>query len=337
MRKLIGTIGQATVAELCLGGALMGLAGLGGWFSGWLDVIAAFAPFWLAISALGAALAWPALGREMRRPALVAALVGIVANLVLIAPEYLRPISQPPAAGLGPPLTVLTFNAWDDNRAYDATVDAILRSGADIVLLQEFFGLSAAAKLRLFTAYPYHAGCPAGCDLVMLSKRPWLVGGPTNANIAPYDVALVGVTSAPDGRPVDVMTLHYMWPFPPGAPAGQRAIVAGVVAKLPKADLIVGGDHNLAPWTAALKRQDAAFAPMTRRERALFTWPALLARLGRRPSPFAVLPIDHLYAGPAWRTVSVRRLPRAGSDHFGVLVTLARAAPTAAPPPTPAR
>ncbi|HEY1425510.1 MAG TPA: endonuclease/exonuclease/phosphatase family protein [Caulobacteraceae bacterium] len=331
MRKLLSTIGQASVAELCLGGALMGLAGLGGWFSGWLDVVATFAPLWLLMSVLGAALAWPALGREMRRPALVAAVVGVVANLALIGPEYLRPVPRAPAAGLGPPLTVLTFNTWDDNRQYDATVDAILGSGADIVLLQEFFGLSMKARLRLFAAYPYQAGCPAGCDLVMLSKRPWLVGGPTTANIAPYDIAIWGQTSAPDGEPVDVMTLHYQWPFPPGTQAGQRAIVAGVVAGLPKTDLIIAGDNNLAPWTAALKRQDTAFAPMTRRERAVFTWPALLSRLGRRPSPFAILPIDHLYAGPAWKTLSVRRLPRAGSDHFGVVVTLARTAQGSAP------
>lgn len=323
MRKLASTIGQATVAELCLGGALLGLMGLGGYLSGWLDIFAAFAPVWLAVSALGAALAWPTLGREMRRPALIAAVVGILANALLIAPEYLRsaPIAQP--AGLGPPLTVLTFNVWDDNRQADATADAIIRANADVVLLQEFFGLSADAQQRLFKAYPNRAGCPPGCDLVMLSKRPWLVGGPTTANASQNDVAIWGETTAPDGRPVDVMTLHYLWPVPPGPQSIQRGWIADIVAGLPKADLIVAGDFNLAPWTAALKRQDADFAPLTRREKALFTWPALIARLGR-PSPFAILPIDHVYAGAAWKTLSVRRLPRSGSDHYGVLVTLAR-------------
>ncbi len=328
MRKLLSTIGQATVAELCLGGAVLGLAGLGGWLSGWLDVVAAFAPIWLAMSALGAALAWPALGREMRRPALVAAAIGLVANGALMAPEFLRPTPIARPAGLGAPLNVLTFNVWDDNRQADATVDAIVGSGADIVLLQEFYGLSMDAQQRLFAAYPYRAGCPAGCDLVMLSKRPWLVGGPATANRSQNDVAIWGETTAPDGRPVDLMTLHYLWPLPPGPQALQRRWIAAAVEGLPKANLIVAGDFNLAPWTAALKRQDAAFAPMTRREKALFTWPALIARL-RRPSPIAILPIDHLYAGAAWKTLAVRRLPGAGSDHYGVLVTLARDAPGA--------
>jgi len=259
----------------------------------------------------------------MRRPALVAALVGIVVNVVLIAPELLRPAPLAAPAGLGPPLTVLTFNVWDDNRQADATVDAIIRANADVVVLQEFFGLSADAQQRLFAAYPNRAGCPPGCDLIMLSKRPWLVGGPETANRDPHDTAIWGETTAPDGRPVDVLTTHYAWPLPPGGQAYQRRVLASVVTGLPKANLIVAGDFNLAPWTAALKRQDADFAPMTRREKALFTWPALIARLGR-PSPFAILPIDHFYAGAAWKTLSVRRLPRAGSDHYGVLVTLAR-------------
>ncbi len=334
MRKLLSTIGQATVAELCLGGAALGLAGLGGWLSGWLDVVAAFAPIWLAMSVLGAALAWPTLGPQMRRPALVAALVGVVAGALLIAPELLRPTPVTAPAGLGPPLTVLTFNTWDDNRQPDATVDAIIRTNADIVMLQEYFGLSMDSRQRLFAAYPYRAGCPAGCDLVMLSKRPWLVGGPDSAGHDPHDTAIWGETSAPDGQPVDVLTFHYMWPLPPAGQAWQRAMVAGIVERLPKASLIVGGDNNLPPWTAALKRQDAAFAPMTRRDKALFTWPAAISHIGRGV-PMALLPIDHLYAGAAWKTLAVRRLPRAGSDHFGILVTLARdAAPAPTTPPT---
>jgi endonuclease/exonuclease/phosphatase (EEP) superfamily protein YafD len=335
LRKLLTTIGQATVAELCLAGAILGLAGLAGWFSGWLDVVAAFAPIWLAVSVAGAALAWPTLGREMRRPALIAAIVGIVTNGALIAPEFLRPMPAAPPSGLGPPLTVLTFNTWDDSPDAAATTDTILRANADVVLLQEYFGLGLAVQQRLAAVYPYRAGCPAGCDLVMLSKRPWLVGGPTTANRDPKDTAIWGETTAPDGKPVDVMTLHYVWPLPPAGQAQQRAAVAGVVASLPKANLIVGGDFNLAPWTAALKRQDAAFAPMTRREQGLFTWPALIARIGGS-SPFPILPIDHLYAGAAWKTLSVRRLPLAGSDHYGMLVTLARDAAEPAPAAGPA-
>jgi endonuclease/exonuclease/phosphatase (EEP) superfamily protein YafD len=170
----------------------------------------------------------------------------------------------------------------------------------------------------------------------MLSRRPWLVGGPTTANQAPDDIGIWGETSAPDGQPVDVLTLHYLWPAPPGGQKWQRAVMADIVERLPKAGLIVAGDTNLAPWTAALKRQDAAFAPMSRRDRAIFSWPAQLEHIERQ-FPIPILPIDHFYAGAAWKTLRVIRLPRAGSDHYGLLVTLARDPPTGAAVTGPTR
>ena len=91
---------------------------------------------------------------------------------------------------------------------------------------------------------------------------------------------------------------------------------------------ILAGDFNLTPWTFALRRMDVQFG-LTRRTRALATWP------NRLPShdnpalmPFPILPIDQIYAGSAWRTESIRRGPRTTSDHYGVLATLAPAAPT---------
>jgi endonuclease/exonuclease/phosphatase (EEP) superfamily protein YafD len=334
--RLLQTIAQATVAELCLGGGLLGLLGLAGGWSGWLDVIAAFAPVWLAISVLGAALAWPVLERGSRGPALVAAGAGIVASLVLIAPELSHGAPGPPEAGLGAPLKVLAFNVWDDNRHSEDTAAAIVRSGADVVTIQEFFGLSAWARQQLLAAYPYWNGCPAGCDLVMLSKRPWLVGGPAAAQTDTHDLAIWGETTAPDGGPVWLLTTHYVWPAPPGEQAGQRAKLAEIVGGLDRSDLIVAGDFNLAPWTAALRRQDAVFEPLQRRTHGVFTWPAVIARF-ERPAPFPILPIDQLYASPVWKTLAVQRLPRAGSDHYGVLVTLARDAPGVAPAQTPAQ
>jgi endonuclease/exonuclease/phosphatase (EEP) superfamily protein YafD len=55
---------------------------------------------------------------------------------------------------------------------------------------------------------------------------------------------------------------------------------------------------------------------MERRDRALCTWKALY-------SPVAFLPIDHFHAGEAWRTVSIARGPRLGSNHYPFVVTLA--------------
>jgi endonuclease/exonuclease/phosphatase (EEP) superfamily protein YafD len=321
--KFLTLIAAGTAAQMCLAGALLGLAGLGGWWNGWLDVIAAFAPWWLALSALGLVLAIVALEGDVRRQALACALVGVAANAILVAPELLRSDGPSGPAGPGPPLKLLTFNTWDENRQVRQTVDDILASGADVVALQEYDQFTPDERARLGRVYPDWAPCPPMCDLELLSKRPWTdVGSATAGTTEAF--ALFGRTTAPDGRPVEILTTHYAWPLPPRHQAHQRYELAGLIAKLSSGpDLIVAGDFNLAPWTAALKRQDGALTPLVRRTRALFSWPANVARL-YVPFPFPLLPIDQIYAAPAWRTVEIRRLPRSGSDHYGVLATLAR-------------
>ena len=52
---------------------------------------------------------------------------------------------------------------------------------------------------------------------------------------------------------------------------------------------------------------------------------------------FPLLPIDHLYAGPGWATVSVRRGPPLGSDHYPLVVTLAPVARDGPRPGSPER
>jgi endonuclease/exonuclease/phosphatase (EEP) superfamily protein YafD len=82
--------------------------------------------------------------------------------------------------------------------------------------------------------------------------------------------------------------------------------------------LILTGDFNSAPWSFTLRRFDRRVG-LRRRTRALATWPTR-----RFAMPFPFLAIDHVYAGSDWKTVSVRRGPRLGSDHFPVVVILER-------------
>ena len=133
MRKLLGIIAAASVAELALAGALLGVAGLGGWFSAWLDVAAALAPVALVLGGLGAALAFAAFppGPE-RRIVLALGLAGVLASAALDRARAAQP--RPDALGQRPgtPLKLLTFNIWDHNRQTGRTVDAILASPRSI-------------------------------------------------------------------------------------------------------------------------------------------------------------------------------------------------------------
>jgi len=322
--SLLRAIAAATAAELCAAGAALAVVGLFGGINGWCDVAAQFAPVWLAISAVGALLAWFGLkGIGGRIGVIALALIGLASSAALIAPELVRRIPAWRGAPPPRPLTLVTFNVWNDNIAPGATVDTILKEGADVIAIQEKYGLDGAPIARLRAAFPYSAYCAPGCGVEMLSRRPWTSKGiQADPDSAP-DEAIWGVTTAPDGAPVEIATTHLSWPLPPGEQQRRRAALVEAVKQLQRPDLVLTGDLNLAPWSWALRGLDAALRPLVRRDRALFTWPANIDR----PAPFAVLPIDHVYAGPAWQTVEARRLSRSGSDHYGLRVVLARATP----------
>ena len=93
-------------------------------------------------------------------------------------------------------------------------------------------------------------------------------------------------------------------------------IVAGVVKNLDSSSLLLGGDFNSTPWSFARRRDDRAFG-LQRLTRGMFSWPAWAGAL-------TAFPIDHVYAGADWRLLDVRRGPNLGSDHYPLVVRVAR-------------
>ena len=93
---------------------------------------------------------------------------------------------------------------------------------------------------------------------------------------------------------------------------------------------IVAGDFNMTPWSFGLRRFDERIG-LERRDLALFSWPGKLTLGGKALPVLPILPIDHVYAGADWRTVSVKRGPALGSDHFPVVATLALTGGAAGP------
>jgi endonuclease/exonuclease/phosphatase (EEP) superfamily protein YafD len=90
------------------------------------------------------------------------------------------------------------------------------------------------------------------------------------------------------------------------------------VAGLDVSRLILAGDFNITPWSRGMRRQDKLLAPLRRWTVAWFTWPARAAGFAW---PLPLLPIDHVYAGPAWGSVRLRRVRIPGSDHFATEAT----------------
>ena len=328
--KLSRILIAATGAELSLGAGLVGLLGLGGAWSNLLDAFNHIAPLVLATGLLGALLARLALpDAPSRRLVLVCAAIGVLAPAAQMAPDFLAAArGLVPARPGGPPLKILTFNVWVDDTAPKASADQIMASGADAVLMQEAAGPMSTQFARIRTVYPYMAACTPVwvCGQVIFSKRPIAAWGALVPR-PPLQPDALGViwarVQAPDGKPVTLVTTHFNWPVPPGQQATQRAKLARYLSAMNKDDMVVTGDLNTTPWSFGLRRLDKDLRPLARQTHALFSRPANTARI-RQAFPLPLMPIDHIYTGPQWRPLALKRLPRAGSDHYAVMATLTR-------------
>jgi endonuclease/exonuclease/phosphatase (EEP) superfamily protein YafD len=319
---------RGTALMLCLVGATAGLACLGGAFSDKLDILTHAAPIWLACGLAGLALA-AAVSRDGERKALVGiGLVGVIAVLALMTPELLSTLQRPgkPAPDRSgedaSTLKVIQFNLWADNHDPEATVAWILKQDADVVVMEEANAQGWPVVRALKKAYPHAMPCrfKYGCDTRIVSRWPILESRDLYAD--GRNLAGAWATLHHPRGDFTVVGAHFVWPIPAGRWRTQSQMLTASIAPFAKDSLIVTGDFNSTPWSWGLRRQDKALG-LERRTHALASWPA--GRFSRLfAAPFPLLPIDHVYAGQAWKTVKVERGPVLGSDHRPVVVTLVR-------------
>jgi endonuclease/exonuclease/phosphatase (EEP) superfamily protein YafD len=293
------------------------LAQLGRWSAGW-DILAHGAPFYLALGlvALAAALAFQGRYRTLIAGA---GLLAVLAAALLITPEYLRSTGPRAPAGTRPVFKVVQFNAWDGRGDLPAALAWLAAEKPDVVVIEE---INRQLRLSL-TAAGWHA--VHGRSGVMLFTRD-----PPIRSIIPTDnetgpMQLNGVVLATPAGETTVLGVHYPWPNRPDLAPEARAWT-DIARRLAAPTTIIAGDFNSTPWSFTRRREDREFG-LIRRDRALASWPTGRAGLWRWPAPFPFLPIDHVYAGSAWATVSVKRGPRLGSDHYPIVMTLAPVAP----------
>ncbi|WP_374570069.1 endonuclease/exonuclease/phosphatase family protein [Phenylobacterium sp.] len=314
-----------TVAAVCASGAV---AALGGVFSRRLDILTHLAPIWLAGAFAAAVLGLAAPAGAARRATFALALAGLLASGLLMAPEYLRP--DPPAAPADAPrqIRLVQFNAWGGRNAdVDGALAWLLKTHPDVIVMEE---PSRALVAALRNAGGYHASCYTAhdrfCGSVVLSRaKPLSRGFEEAAGRRGRIPAARAVLPAPGGGTFTVMAAHLLWPTSARGQAWQRRRIGELLDPPGRRDrLILAGDFNSTPWSFARRADDRAWG-LRRRTRALFSWPTPFAQLRGLGAPFPLLPIDHVYAGSAWRTVKVERGPAIGSDHYPVLVVLALA------------
>lgn len=284
------------------------------------DILAHFAPLWFAGAALAALGALVALGGIARWGIAALGLAGMIAAGALMAPELTRSTGPHAAAGAPGQLKVIQFNVWDKNVDPGRTVDWIVAQHPDIAILEE---TTPAFRRLVETKSGWRSLCQ-NCEVMIYSRLPQQPTAlPPLSGPKPGPLAHARFQDA--NGPFNVIAVHNEWPTDEERQQAQEARLAEVIAGFPRERLIVTGDFNSTPWSYSRRNWDRAFG-LVRRDRALFSWPA--ARIFNRITlPFPILPIDHVYAGPGWATVSVTRGPRLGSDHYPVVAILAPVAP----------
>jgi endonuclease/exonuclease/phosphatase (EEP) superfamily protein YafD len=322
--RFFAAVLRALAFILALAAAGAAVLAMGGVRSDQLDILTLFAPLYIAGAVL--ALAIHLITPPPRlRATLLLALIALVGAAGLMTPDILAALREAPAAPGRQTVKLVQYNVWGRNQDPDASTRWILSEDPDVVVLEEAFDKTMAVPKALKRRYPYRTTCaePNVCSTMILSKvKPAAEGGLQSPGETAH-LSGAWATFGKGPRSYTIFGVHYTWPLPAGPQQDQSRRLAAALDRFDRKSVILAGDFNSTPWSFSLRRQDRRFG-LIRRTHLLFSWPSSQFSRRRLKSPLPFLAIDHVYAGTTWRTVSVRRGPKLGSDHYPVVAVLTR-------------
>lgn len=213
----------------------------------------------------------------------------------------------------GPRYRLLHLNLSYDHPDPRRVLSLIGRTRPDVVTLNEASPAWRRSLEAIRAAYPYRLDCPdprSVGSVLILSRRPFREPGSCGL-AGRFGLATVDF----GGHPVEIASLHLLWPWPYSQPEQIRELLPTVAALGEQA--LLAGDFNAVDWSASVRQIEAA-GGFTARPRLGPTWLV-------RSAPDALrrwvgLPIDHVLAKPGVVLLDARRLDGVGSDHLPVLV-----------------
>jgi endonuclease/exonuclease/phosphatase (EEP) superfamily protein YafD len=250
------------------------------------------------------------------------ALIGMALTLALLAgygawPHLVSATLQAGPFQLAPGEQVLRvghFNTFKNNADYDTIAQEVLRLDADVMVLVEMSVAKKKVLLPLLKAvYPHIYDCEGGrfCDMAIVSKIPIVEAEGIGQWVGP---PLVRVTLGGSFAGVHVFGIHTTrFPYSRAHLTQARELVR-YMEGFP-GDVIMAGDFNATPFSrvTTIIEQGASLMRLTE----LPTWPTHLE--------VPQLAIDHMFASSAFRVVGNQQIGNAaGSDHYPILLTLAR-------------
>lgn len=285
----------------------------------------------LSVAALLAGSAALIVGPAIPRLAGAAALAAALAGFVTVAP-YVLPDSTPMAADSvesRPAYRLLQMNLRYDVAEPAEAIRRIAAEAPDVVTLQET-GRDWQARLETLSAtYPHQFYCSgpfAQGNVAILSKRPFL----DETGYCDVENGFAARRIDFNGTVATIVSQHLQWPWPFGH--WRQLDELQETLGLLRGPVLIAGDFNATPWSAALATYAAASGttPMTG---IGFTW--LLRALPGTLAPYIGLPIDHVLATPGIVIRRLGTLAPTASDHLPIAATFSLPAPPPAAPDTP--
>lgn len=217
-------------------------------------------------------------------------------------------------------LKVYTANVLQDNRDFQRIKDQVKHSDPDVVLLVETDDGWKAEMDSLLEKYPQFLGIalPNTYGMLMYSRLP--LEGTVRFMVEKDIPGIKAILHLPSGQKVEVWAVHPKPPVP-GESEDSKAKdseimrVAFEVEKVQK-PAIVMGDFNDVAWSKVTELfQKTAKLLDPRRGRGFYsTFSA--------HSSFVRFPLDYIFCSKHFGLISMKRLPKNGSDHFAIVTHL---------------
>lgn len=301
---------------LLIAGALLLLALIGGHLNSMHPALDSLSHFRLHLAAAGIGLA---IALVLMRNTLGASALGVMSLLsfgLTVWPTLAG--SKEAVKADGPAYRLVQANLRFDNRTPEEFLRLIAAQKPDIITLQEVSDLWLPKLSTVKSAWPHQKICPGTNrvgGIAILSRRPFADGG---LSFCGNSGALAVETVNFNGSQVVVSSIHLKWPWPHRQPEQltnmEKAFHEIRAAGRP---VLIGGDMNAAPWSAAVgliaDRTATRILPQARGTWLLPALPPVLTR-------YIGLPIDNILSSDSIGLLRAVAGPHFGSDHLLIFV-----------------
>ncbi len=213
---------------------------------------------------------------------------------------------------------LLQANLRFDNKTPEEFLRLLGETRPDVATVEEIPQMWAQRLKSIAAMYPHQLICP-GRDRIggvaIISRRPFATDG---LSYCDGDGAVAVQTVDFGGQLVTIATMHLEWPWPKMQPQ-QLVWLKPVFNKIKtSADrVLIGGDMNATPWSAALARIAGETGTRTLPQ-FRGTW--LFNGLPKSLAVWFGLPIDNILSNSGVALHSAATQREIGSDHRPILV-----------------